>query len=155
MGGKRNDGRGRCGERKSQEGLVPGFRYYLIIVVNQSLKRRENTLPIEDTGPRQIFFRRIVDKKAGSILQHGNDRAGHFFGNGRAAERGSHHSIFMEDPLADIGRSVYHDVSFKSFVVNAPLHSVDAKGQAIVAEIRVACYIEAKAALIRFGRVGK
>lgn len=129
--------------------------------LSQSLQTYLQTWPqrfgssVQHRRMSQIPLRRIINKKAGSVLQYGNDLFAHFFRDRRATKRCSHDTIFTKDPLADIRSPMDHDVSPVGHIIKASFYSIDAKRKPIASKVSAPGHIEAQAALIRLGSVGK
>ena len=110
---------------------------------------------IQDPRPGQVSLRRKINEEAGPIFQHGDDLCRHFLGDGRTAVRGAHHSVFAQDPLADIRRAMDHDISSPGMVIETFFQTVDPKRQPVSAEIGIPRDKETQTALTRFECVRK
>src|SRR5882724_9746671 len=92
-------------------------------------------LSIQYRGPGKILLGRIEYKEAGSVLHGRNDLPAHFLWNGRAAERRSHHSIFIEDSSAHIRSAMYDNIPFTGKVVEPFIHPLYPQGKSVAAII--------------------
>ena len=97
----------------------------------------------------------VIDKETAAIFQQGYELVGQFLGDGGATESSSHDAVFVQDAFADIGCAMDDDVPFTGQAVEASVHSIDAEGKAVLAEIGAPGDVEAQAAFVGFGCVGK
>ena len=104
---------------------------------------------------REIALGRIVDKETGPACEYRDKFAGKLFGDGGAAKGGTHHTVLLEDAIADIRSAMDDDAAFGGEGIIASVETIEAKGQAILAVVGVAGDIEAEAAFMRFGCIGE